>query len=48
MPYNQPTDNANIKINGAFSNADQNVVSLMLGRYHKSEAITKGAQKRYL
>ena len=33
---NQP-DNAKIKITGAFSNADQNVISLMLGRYHKSE-----------
>jgi len=33
---NQP-DNAKIKITGAFSNADQNSISLMLGRYHKSE-----------
>ena len=33
---NQP-DNAKIKITGAFSNADQNAISLMLGRYHKSE-----------
>ena len=33
---NQP-DNAKIKITGAFSNADQNVISLMLGRYHKSQ-----------
>ena len=33
---NQP-DNAKIKINGAFSNADENAISLMLGRYHKSE-----------
>ena len=32
---NQP-DNAKIKITGAFSNADQNAISVMLGRYHKS------------
>ena len=33
---NQP-DNAKIKITGAFSNADQDSISLMLGKYHNSE-----------
>ena len=33
---NQP-DNAKIKITGAFSNTDENSISLMLGKYHKSE-----------
>ena len=47
LPITNQPDNAKIKITGAFSNADQNVISLMLVNTINPRAITKGVLRRY-